>query len=414
MKTWAGLLCIMIGLSRTIMMASAQTGFITSPSNASFATASKNTLAADINAKALWDGRKEVEFHAATLPRMVKAADARFLIDKEYVLGITRNGESRAYPTRFVSWHHIVNDKIGVQANGEPAYVTLTYCIVCNSGICFDTPLVHDKPLLFDFYGLYNGVMTLYDKNTGSVWLQVSGRAVKGPLCEMKLKSPPLLDTTWGEWKKLHPNTLVMAPDPHLTSSYESKGSVMVRGYSEFPTDYFRPTLTHRDIRLPMFESVLAVNLPAVEPQTELTLAGDSANPLPVLHRAYPMKTFHKKTGVVNDLLGTTPVAVLFRADTETMNAVSPMVAGRRLTLEARKCANGKVAFFDRETGTRWNIEGRGEAGPLVGKELPRIDSHMSQWYGWVAYFPDTSIYGQSGLPVPALHRTSSLKIGKR
>jgi len=414
MKTCVGLLCIMTWLRCTILMAGAQAGFTASPSNTSFLTASKNTLAADINAKALWDGRKEVEFHAATLPRMVKAADAHFLIDKEYVLGITRNGESRAYPTRFVSWHHIVNDKIGVQENGEPSYVTLTYCIVCNSGICFDTPRFHDKPLLFDFYGLYNGVMTLYDKNTESVWLQVSGRAVKGPLCETKLKSTPLLDTTWGEWKKLHPNSLVMAPDPHLTSDYESKGSVMVRGYTEFPTDYFRPTLTHRDIRLPMFESVLAVNVPAVEPRTEPTLVTDSGNTPSVLHRAYPMKTFHKKTGVVNEILGTTPVAVLFRADTETMNAVSPIVAGQKLTLEARKCADGTLAFFDRETGTRWNIEGRAEAGPLKGRELPRIDSHMSQWYGWVAYFPDTSIYGLSGLPVPALHRASSLKIGKR
>src|SRR5690242_3003153 len=70
-------------------------------------------LAADIKPQALWDGRKEVEFHAADFPKMVKAADAKFMIDDEYVLGVTGNGESRAYPTRFVSWHHIINDKIG-------------------------------------------------------------------------------------------------------------------------------------------------------------------------------------------------------------------------------------------------------------------------------------------------------------
>ena len=50
--------------------------------------------------------------------------------------------------------------------------------------------------------------------------------------------------------------------------------------------------------------------------------------------------------------------------------------------------------FFDRETGTRWSIEGKAEAGPLMGKALGRIDSHMSQWYGWVAYFPESAYYG--------------------
>lgn len=414
MKTFVGLLCVMIWLSNTVSVSPAQSGLTLSSAYPLKKSASDNALASDINAKALWDGRKEVEFHAATQPRMVKASDAHFLIDNEYVLGITNNGESRAYPTRFVSWHHIINDRIGVKENGEPSFVTITYCIVCNSGICFTTPQVHDKPLLFDFYGLYNGVMALYDKNTGSVWLQVSGRAVKGPLCKQTLTRNPILDTTWGAWKRLHPNTLVMAPDPHFTSCYESKGSVMVRGYTAFPTDYFRPTLTHRDIRLPMFASVLAVSLPAVEADVAPTDAAEQAIHLPVLHRAYPMNAFKKKTGVVNDVLGTTPLVVLFQADTETMNAVSPVVEGRTLTLEARKSPEGKLAFFDRETGTRWNIEGRAEAGPLLGKELPRIDSHMSQWYGWVSYFPETTIYGRSGMPVSTSHSSAPLKIGRR
>jgi hypothetical protein len=93
-----------------------------------------------------------------------------------------------------------------------------------------------------------------------------------------------------------------------------------------------------------------------------------------------------------------TPISVLFLANSETINAVSPVVEGRTLTLEVRKSPSGKPGFYDRETGTQWNIEGRAEAGPLVGKELRRLDSHMSQWYGWVSYFPRTTIYGQDRL----------------
>jgi len=197
----------------------------------------------------------------------------------------------------------------------------------------------------------------------------------------------PLLDTTWGEWKRLHPDTLVMAPDKHVTEGYEPRGSIMVRGYDSFPASYFKPTITHRDSRLPMFEPVLAVSLPEGGAEA-------GAAPISVMHRAYPLKTFGGKTSAVNDVLGNEPIAVLFQAGSETASAVSRMINGQTLNLEVRKNRLGKADFYDRETGTRWNIEGRAVEGPLSGRSLERIDSHLSQWYGWVSYFPDTSIFG--------------------
>lgn len=380
MKTAAWLACALTLLNGiSAVSVSAQSRIVTNE---------KAAIAPGINAAALWDGRKSVEFHSANFPRMVRAADARFLIDDEYILGITEHGESRAYPTRFASWHHIINDKIGKPESGGTTYVTVTYCIVCNSGMRFETPVVNKKPLAFDFYGLYNGVMTMFDAETRSVWLQISGRAVKGPLLNTTLKTGPILDTTWGQWKKLHPDTLVMAPDPSFNDCYEAKGSIMVRGYDSFPAAYFRKTITHRDTRLPMFESVLAVTLPASE-----ETASDA--PTPPQHRAYPIKAFKGKTGVLNDKMGTAPVGIFFLAGSETLTAVSRELDGQTLTLEWRKNLQGKFAFYDKETGTRWNIEGKAEEGPLAGKELRRLDSHMSQWYGWVSYFPQTTIYGQ-------------------
>ena len=58
---------------------------------------------------------------------MVVAKDADFLNDDEYVLGITVNGENRAYPTRFAAFHHIINDTIGSKEDGTEAFVTVTY-----------------------------------------------------------------------------------------------------------------------------------------------------------------------------------------------------------------------------------------------------------------------------------------------
>ncbi len=235
--------------------------------------------------------------------------------------------------------------------------------------------------------------MTIYDRESESVWLQVGGRAVKGPLVGTVLKTGPLLDTTWGNWKKLHPDTLVMSPDTPYARYYAPKGVHTPRGMAYFPAPYFKTTLTRTDKRLPPAELVLAVALPQPSASGK---PGEMGEPLT---RAYPVKALKESPGVVNDTLGSAPVAVFFDPDTTTAAAVSRILDGKTLTFEVRKQADGKPAFYDKETGTRWNIEGKGEEGPLAGKSLERLDSHMSEWYGWVAYFPTTTIYGRTDPP---------------
>ena len=105
---------------------------------------------------------------------------------------------------------------------------------------------------------------------------------------------------------------------------------------------------------------------------------------------------------VVGPSAAGTPVAVFFEADTETATALSRVLDGRTLTFEVRRQSTGKPGFYDKETGSRWSIEGQALEGPLAGQSLPRLNSLMSEWYGWVAYFPQTSIYGRSDPPQPA------------
>jgi hypothetical protein len=318
---------------------------------------------------------------------MASAAEAsECLGDEEYVLGVTINGESRAYPTRFAWWHHVINDSIG-----DTPYA-VTYCSVCNTGIRFD-PRVDGKTLMLDFYGLYNGVVILCDRDTESVWLQVAGKAVKGPRANKTMAKLPLLDTTWGEWKKLHPDTKVMSPETPFKQFYRPKGTAEKRGYDRFPRPYFQASMTRGDLRLPPFEKVLGV---AVLPREAVQLSDG-----PQLRRAYPIKGLTEAGGVVNDSVGGTPVAVFLNPVSITASAVSRELDGRTLTFEARKAADGTVQFFDKETSTRWSVEGRGEEGPLAGKSLTPVENHLSQWYGWAAYFPNTTIYGRTDPPKP-------------
>lgn len=371
--------------------AAAQENSSASEPSASSRTAPKlkEPVAKDIEADKVWDGRGMAPFKAIDNPKMVKAADADFMTDDEYILGVTVNGESRAYPTRFVWFHHAVNDTFpaGGADKGE-THVAITYCSVCNTGIRYD-PVVNGKLVMFDFFGLYNGIVALCDRETESVILQGEGRVINGPLLGTVFKSGPLLDTTWAQWVKLHPDTLVMSPDTPYKRFYSPKNRPEPRGYDRFPAPYFRPTVTRGDLRLPPFDKVLAVTLPA-----EAAVSGE------VTRRAYPIKSLIHAGGVINETVGKEQVAVFYDPQSAAAVAVNARLDKRTLSFELR-AADGKIGIYDKQTGTRWSIEGVGEEGRLKGKSLERLDCHLSQWYGWSAYFPDTSIYGTSEPPKP-------------
>lgn len=48
---------------------------------------------------------------ALTDPSFVPASKATFMREGEQVLGVFLNGIARAYPTRILSWHELVNDR---------------------------------------------------------------------------------------------------------------------------------------------------------------------------------------------------------------------------------------------------------------------------------------------------------------
>ncbi len=184
-----------------------------------------------------------------------------------------------------------------------------------------------------------------------------------------------------------------MSPDSGYSSHYRSKGAVVQRGNARFGMGVFQASMTRVDKWLPMFDKVLGVSFP----QTGANGKEESA----VLRRAYPIKALTDAGGVLNDTVGSAPAAVFFDPATISACAVSRTIDGKTLTFESRKAQDGSTGYYDKETGTRWSIEGKGEEGPNAGKSLDRLDAHLSQWYGWYAYFPETTIYGRAGPPQP-------------
>nr|MCC5648144.1 DUF3179 domain-containing protein [Nostoc sp. CHAB 5824] len=176
---------------------------------------------------------------------------------------------------------------------------------------------------------------------------------------------------------------------------YEAKGETP-RGYTEFPSPFFEKSMSkrHGDNRLPTFEMVLAVMASDADAQT---ITGE-APPAPSTtkhYRAYPLKALRKLPGVLNDKIGLHSLSVFYDAETKSATAFSRVLNGRLLTFEMRKQKGKAPQIFDVETQSCWTIEGKAISGELAGKELPRLHSYHSEWYGWVAYFPQTTIYGQ-------------------
>ncbi len=68
-----------------------------------------------------WGGVRKDGIPALTNPRHIKAQDARYLGPDELVLGLSVNGDHRAYPLRIMDWHEMANDVVG----GRP--ITISY-----------------------------------------------------------------------------------------------------------------------------------------------------------------------------------------------------------------------------------------------------------------------------------------------
>jgi hypothetical protein len=131
------------------------------------------------------------------------------------VIGISHNDEARAYPIRFLGYHHQVKDTIG----GKP--VIVTYCTVCRTGRVFE-PLVNGKQEQFRLVGMDHFNAMFEDHSTKSWWRQVDGEAIAGKLKGQRLPEMFSTQTSLANWLKLNPGSLVMQADPAFLKSYDT------------------------------------------------------------------------------------------------------------------------------------------------------------------------------------------------
>jgi len=214
-------------------------------------------------------------------PKFVAAGAAR-MQPGERVLGVARNGEAKAYPVRILNWHEVVNDTVG----GEP--VAVTYCPLCGSGVTF-ARAVQGAERSFGVSGLlYNSDVLLYDRETGSLWSQILGKAVTGPAKGVKLRVVPTTHTSWEDWLARHPGTLVLSEDTGFVRHYSRDPYV---GYDANPVILF--PVANSSSRFDTKEVVLGLELDG-------------------RYKAYPFSELAKTEGEIVDKLGGREVRIVY------------------------------------------------------------------------------------------------------
>lgn len=143
---------------------------------------------------------------AITGPQFIDVAKENDLGGLEPVVVVELEGETpRAYPIRYLTWHEIVNDRIG------DIPIAVTFCPLCNSAVTFDARAA-GRDLEFGVSGkLRYSDMVMYDRNTESWWQQFIGEAIIGELAGTRLTVLPSWLESWQSYAARHPDGLVMA-----------------------------------------------------------------------------------------------------------------------------------------------------------------------------------------------------------
>jgi len=162
---------------------------------------------------------------------MARAADNKVDVGR-LVIGVVVNGDARAYPIRFLGFHHQVQDSIG----GQP--VMITYCTVCRTGRVYQ-PMVNGKYERFRLVGMDHFNAMFEDVTTKSWWRQVTGQAITGKLKGQQLPQLFSTQSSLAQWLRLHPTSLIMQADSAFIKDYDTTGN--------FETGKSRSKLTGTD-----------------------------------------------------------------------------------------------------------------------------------------------------------------------
>lgn len=291
-------------------------------------------------------------------PTFEPVARARGFDSAELMVGVVGKAEQRAYSTWQLDTHEIVNDAF----EGQP--IAVTWCPLCGTAVVYDRQ-VGGRTLSFGVSGmLFRDALVMYDRETGTLWSHVDGRALQGPLLGHTLRPLPSLHATWKEWRTLYPQGVVLEKSGFARSPYE-----------DYNRDPERLGIFGRRLNrsaLPPKENILGVRF------------GGAATAFVV--------SDVRRVGIVESEVGGVPIVLAALRRDLPVVVFERRVGDQVLTFSAD--VEPEPGLRDLETGSRWRLaDGLAVEGPLAGSQLSRVVAQPAFWFGWYGYFPDSAVW---------------------
>jgi hypothetical protein len=278
---------------------------------------------------------------------LLVSADKNKVDSNRLIIGVSINGEAKAYPIRFLGYHHHIQDTVG----GKP--ILVTYCTVCRTGRVFE-PLVNGKKETFRLVGMDHFNAMLEDATTKSWWRQVTGEAITGKLKGQQLPEVLSAQTSLVQWLQLNPNSLIMQADPDFLKSYDST--------MKFESGKSKSKLTGTDSLSWKDKSwVIGVK------------AGNE-------RKAYDWNKL-KKERIIHDKMDNTPVLLVLAKDNKSFFVFERPEENSVFTL------NNDTLILNKY---HYRIDGKGIDTSFSLKPLP---AYQEFWHSWLTFNPGTKKY---------------------
>ncbi|MCH8121913.1 MAG: DUF3179 domain-containing protein [Bacteroidetes bacterium] len=309
-------------------------------------------------------------------PRFVSVSEAeQWVGDNEPVILVELDSAARAYPLQVLMWHEIVNDRIG------DTPIVVTFCPLCYSALVFKRS-IRGAEYHFGVSGMLRySDLVMFDRETHSLWQQLSGDAIVGTFAGTVLEQIPAQIISFNQFKSAFPDGLVLSKETGFNRSY---GRNPYKGYdniNERPWLFSGPF----DDRLPPMEKVVGVSTPTTQ-------------------KAYP-HSITRKQGVISDEIDGQPI-VVFHTEKGATSALdrSSIDKSRNIGstgVYSSVLPNGQLLtfirtkdqFVDRQTGSTWNITGMAVEGQLKGTRLQSIPHGDIFSFAWFVIHPNSQLY---------------------
>lgn len=222
------------------------------------------------------------------------------------------------------------------------------------------TPTIDGQLLHFEFRGLFNGVSLLWDRETGSYWHHVTGKALDGPMKGRQLPMYNLLLATADQALEGDPDLSVAISDREIRKG--SRWSPLTDRVGML-SDRLRRTIRGEDPRRPEMDIGLGV------------WTNDA-------QRYFPMEVVNDEGGFVFDRMDGRGVLVYIEPTSNTVAALYTEATAASWDGTVLRMNNGRIVraggLFDGDSELR----------------AERPMQVFTRWYGFALTFPETEVYG--------------------